>query len=115
MKGGMRLKNAVRAHQHAHAPFSRNGFRRHKADHDVMACAHRVCSLPGDGIGPEIMKVAVDLLQAAGQAEGVEFELSEHLIGGAAIEAHDDPYPRETDAACKASDAVLLAAIGGCV
>ena len=60
------------------------------------------------------MKVATDLLILAGEREGVKFDLSEHLIGGAAIEAHDDPYPKETEEACKGSDAVLLAAIGGC-
>jgi 3-isopropylmalate dehydrogenase len=58
--------------------------------------------------------VATALLQKAGSREGVDFELSEHLVGGAAIDAHDDPYPPETERACKDSDAVLLAAIGGC-
>lgn len=76
---------------------------------------HRICTLPGDGIGPEIMKVATDLLAAAGAREDVQFELSEHLIGGAAIDAAAVPYPEATQSACKYSDAVLLAAIGGCV
>lgn len=75
---------------------------------------HRICTLPGDGIGPEIMQVAAKLLPLAGAQEDVEFEMSEHLIGGAAIDAHDDPYPSVTEQACKDSDAVLLAAIGGC-
>jgi 3-isopropylmalate dehydrogenase len=69
--------------------------------------------LPGDGIGPEIMAVAIDLLNAAGAKEGEEFVFTEALIGGAAVDAANNPYPPETEAACKASDAVLLAAIGG--
>ena len=80
----------------------------------ARARKHRICTLPGDGIGPEIMQVAKQLLPLAGAQEDVEFEMSEHLIGGAAIDAHDDPYPSVTEEACKASDAVLLAAIGGC-
>lgn len=80
----------------------------------VCASKHRICTLPGDGIGPEIMSVATRLLKLAGDKEGVEFECSEHLIGGAAIEEHDNPYPEVTEKACKDSDAVLLAAIGGC-
>ena len=74
---------------------------------------HRIAVLPGDGIGPEIMKVALDVLSAAGEKEGENFEFNEALIGGAAIDATGDPYPEETMQICKASDAVLLAAIGG--
>ena len=81
---------------------------------NVAACAtHKVTVLPGDGIGPEIMDVAIDVLNAAGQKEGEEFVFTKALIGGAAVDAANDPYPAETEAACKASDAVLLAAIGG--
>jgi 3-isopropylmalate dehydrogenase len=81
----------------------------------ILSGAHRICTLPGDGIGPEIMSVATKLLKIAGDKESVKFEMSTHLIGGSAIDEHDDPYPAETEAACKGSDAVLLAAIGGCV
>lgn len=69
--------------------------------------------LSGDGIGPEIMKVALATLDAAGAAEGEDFAYTPALIGGAAIDASGSPYPAETEAICKASDAVLLAAIGG--
>ena len=79
----------------------------------AAAAARRVCLLPGDGIGPEITAVAVDVLTAAGAAEGVDFEFETALIGGAAIDAAGDPFPAETLAACKRSEAVLLAAIGG--
>jgi hypothetical protein len=77
----------------------------------------RVCKiavLPGDGIGPEIAKVAVSTLQAAGELEGVDFRFTEAHIGGAAIDAAGSPLPEETLQVCRSSDAVLLAAIGGC-
>lgn len=75
--------------------------------------ARRVCVLPGDGIGPEISAVAVDVLQAAGEAEGVDFLFETALIGGAAIDATGEPFPQATLDACLRSEAVLLAAIGG--
>lgn len=76
--------------------------------------AHKVAVLPGDGIGPEIMAAALKVLTVAGQKEGETFEFKEALIGGAAIDATGNPLPKETLDLCKASDAVLLAAIGGC-
>ena len=79
----------------------------------VCAATHNIAVLSGDGIGPEIMAVALDVLRAAGAAAGEEFAFTPALIGGAAIDATGDPYPDETLAICKASDAVLLAAIGG--
>jgi hypothetical protein len=80
----------------------------------VAAAAHKVAVLPGDGIGPEIMKAALKVLTAAGKAEGQEFEFREALIGGAAIDATGSPLPAETLDVCKSCDSVLLAAIGGC-
>ncbi len=79
-----------------------------------LHASHKVTVLPGDGIGPEITKVALQVLEAAGKAHGEEFEVKEHLVGGAAIDATGQPLPEETLEACRASDAVLLAAIGGC-
>jgi 3-isopropylmalate dehydrogenase len=70
--------------------------------------SHHVVTLPGDGIGPEIMAPTLQLLQAVG-----EFEFEEHLFGGAAIDAHGTALTDETLAACRISDAVLLAAVGG--
>jgi len=78
-----------------------------------VEAARRVCVLPGDGIGPEISAVAVDVLQAAGEAEGVDFLFETALIGGAAIDAAGEPFPQATLDACLRSEAVLLAAIGG--
>lgn len=79
----------------------------------TCSASHNIAVLSGDGIGPEITAVALDVLKAAGSLYGEEFEFKEALIGGAAIDATGDPYPAETEAICKASDAVLLAAIGG--
>jgi 3-isopropylmalate dehydrogenase len=65
-----------------------------------------VAVLPGDGIGPEVAAEAVRVLDALG------IEHSEHAFGGNAILAQGKPLPDETLAACRASDAVLLAAVG---
>lgn len=79
----------------------------------AVKATHNVTILPGDGIGPEIMSVATDVLKIAGDTEGENFNFTEALIGGAAVDAANDPYPKETEELCKASDAVLLSAIGG--
>ena len=68
-----------------------------------------VITLPGDGIGPEIMAAAVRVL--AELAPDVRTE--EHLFGGAAIDGAGSSLPDETLAACRDADAVLLAAVGG--
>jgi 3-isopropylmalate dehydrogenase len=78
-----------------------------------MTKNYRITLLPGDGIGPEIMAVAVDVLKAVGQLENIQFTFQEALIGGSAIDQTGEPLPADTLAACKNSDAVLLAAIGG--
>jgi 3-isopropylmalate dehydrogenase len=64
--------------------------------------------LPGDGIGPEIMAPTLELLAALG-----DFEFEEHSFGGASIDAHGTALTERTLAACRAADAVLLAAVGG--
>jgi 3-isopropylmalate dehydrogenase len=74
---------------------------------------YNITILPGDGIGPEIMKVATAALEVAGKKADVEFAFTEALVGGSAIDATGTPLPDETLEICKASDAVLLAAIGG--
>jgi 3-isopropylmalate dehydrogenase len=73
-----------------------------------MSGERRIVTLPGDGIGPEIMAPALQVLEAVG-----EFEFSEHVFGGASIDAHGTALTDEVLAACKAADAVLLAAVGG--
>ncbi len=71
--------------------------------------APRVVLLPGDGIGPEIIAPAVEVLAAV----GADFDYEEHVFGGASIDAHGTALTDETLAACRAADAVLLAAVGG--
>lgn len=78
-----------------------------------MTQHYRITLLPGDGIGPEIMAVAVEVMQVVGQHLNLTFEFQEALIGGAAIDATGEPLPGKTLELCKSSDAVLLAAIGG--
>ncbi|MAS26676.1 MAG: 3-isopropylmalate dehydrogenase [Synechococcus sp. NAT40] len=73
---------------------------------------HRVVLLPGDGIGPEITSVAQNLLEEVSQRHGFKLSFEYQPIGGAAIDATGDPLPESTLAACRSSDAVLLAAIG---
>lgn len=74
---------------------------------------YKICCLPGDGIGPEVIAEGKKVLAAVGKRAGVEFAFEDHLIGGAAIDACGDPLPAETLTAAKASDAVLLASVGG--
>jgi 3-isopropylmalate dehydrogenase len=70
--------------------------------------APRILLLPGDGIGPEVIAPAVEVLNAV-----TELEYEEHVFGGAAIDAYGIALTEETLAACRAADAVLLAAVGG--
>ncbi|MFZ2050474.1 MAG: 3-isopropylmalate dehydrogenase [Solirubrobacteraceae bacterium] len=70
--------------------------------------AHRIVTLPGDGIGPEIMAPALELLGKLG-----DFEFEQHAFGGASIDLHGTALTDETLQACKQADAVLLAAVGG--
>lgn len=73
----------------------------------------RICVLPGDGIGPEIMAVALRVLEAVGDRHGLSFEFVEALIGGAAIDACGTPLPDATIRLAREADAVLLASVGG--
>jgi 3-isopropylmalate dehydrogenase len=70
--------------------------------------AHRIVTLPGDGIGPEIMASAEQVLARLG-----DFELDERLMGGCSIDAHGTALTDEVLDTCRGADAVLLAAIGG--
>ena len=85
---------------------------------------YKICCLPGDGIGPEIIAEGKKVLVAVGERAGVTFECADALIGGAAIDATReaaaaDPsvpvtaLPQATLDAANASDAVLLASVGG--
>lgn len=72
----------------------------------------RIAVLPGDGIGPEIMKQGVAVMDAIAQKFGHEFDYEEALVGAHAIEEVGDPYPDATHEVCMKADAVLFAAVG---
>jgi len=78
-----------------------------------MSATYQITLLPGDGIGPEIMAIATDVLQVVGKQLNLTFEFKSALLGGAAIDATGEPLPNETLETCRQSDAVLLSAIGG--
>ena len=67
-----------------------------------------IVTLPGDGIGPEIMGAGRTVLDCLGR-----FDYDEHPVGGASIDAHGEALTEATLAACRAADAVLLGAVGG--
>ena len=75
--------------------------------------SYAITLLRGDGIGPEIVNEAVKVLDAASQKYGFTLRYTDALMGGCAIDATGCPLPAETVDACKASDAVLLGAVGG--
>lgn len=73
----------------------------------------RVCVLPGDGIGPEVIRPAVAVLETVAESAGIGIELEHALVGGAALDRTGEPLPPETLEACRRSNAVLLGAVGG--
>ncbi len=74
---------------------------------------YKIAVIKGDGIGPEIVGASMKVLDAVAEKYGHSFEYHEVLAGGAAIDATGSPLPQETVEVCKASDAVLLGALGG--
>ncbi|HIP86050.1 MAG TPA: 3-isopropylmalate dehydrogenase, partial [Aquifex sp.] len=78
-----------------------------------MEKVFKIAVLKGDGIGPEVVDAALEVLNTISQIYGVKFEYREGLIGGIAIDETGDPLPDETLELCLNSDAVLLGAVGG--
>jgi len=72
-----------------------------------------IAVLPGDGIGPEVIRAAVAVLNVISELFQEPFQTIEALIGGAALEATGVPLPEETLQACQRADAILLGAVGG--
>lgn len=68
--------------------------------------------LPGDGIGPEVINQSIKILEVINEVFGHDFTFKYGLVGAAAIDAHNDPFPGETEELCKSSDAILFGAIG---
>ncbi|KOR31218.1 3-isopropylmalate dehydrogenase [Achromatium sp. WMS2] len=73
----------------------------------------RILVLPGDGIGPEIVREAVKVLEVLQSTHGLDIQLEFGLVGGAAFEAKGQPLPAETMHQARAADAILLGAVGG--
>jgi 3-isopropylmalate dehydrogenase len=78
-----------------------------------MSTTKKVLMLPGDGIGPEVMRQVQRVMDWMAKKRNVNFEITEGLIGGASIDAHNNPLTDETLADAMAADAVLLGAVGG--
>lgn len=75
--------------------------------------SYKIAVLAGDGIGPEVMDVALDVLGAAAGKFGLEFEYDHQLVGGAGIDGAGKALPEATLAVCEASDAILFGSVGG--
>ncbi|MEM8954513.1 MAG: 3-isopropylmalate dehydrogenase [Verrucomicrobiota bacterium] len=78
-----------------------------------MSEEHRIAVLAGDGIGPEVMSVALSVLNAAGERAGLRFRYEEALVGGAAIDAVGKALPEDTIACCEGAEAILFGSVGG--
>ena len=74
---------------------------------------YRIATIPGDGVGPEVVEAARRVVNAAGARFGFTVEWSEYLVGGAAIDAYGVAIRPEDVTACGAADAILLGAVGG--
>lgn len=75
--------------------------------------SYHIAVIPGDGIGPEIVREAKKVLDRVGQKFGHEFEYTDVLMGGVSIDVHGVPLTEEALETAKQSDAVLLGAVGG--
>ena len=74
---------------------------------------YQITVLKGDGIGPEIVDQAIKVLNKTAEKFDFKVNYQEEYIGGAAIDATGEPLPQKTVDSCKASDAVILGAVGG--
>lgn len=87
----------------------------HSLQHKHMSTTktYEIAWLPGDGIGPEVTREALRVLEAVASTHGFALSAEEHLMGGAALDETGRPLPASTRTACEESDAVLLGAVGG--
>ncbi len=74
---------------------------------------YKIVSIPGDGIGPEVVAGAVAVLQQLSKKHGFDVVIEEHPFGGASYDLHGEMLTRATLEACRNCDAVLLGAVGG--
>lgn len=75
--------------------------------------SYNIVSLPGDGIGPEIMSGSLDILEQLSKKFNFDYNVEEHDFGGIAIDNHGTPLPDDTLTACQNADAILLGSVGG--
>src|SRR2546430_12009758 len=75
--------------------------------------SYKIAVLPGDGIGPEVMREGTQVLNQAAKLHGFSVALEEGVVGGASIDAHGKPLTHSVLKLAKESNAVLLAAMGG--
>ena len=73
---------------------------------------YKIVLLSGDGIGPEISEISINILKKLSRKYAFDIEVNEQYFGGIAYEKYNDPAPKATIDHCKASDAVLLACVG---
>ena len=78
-----------------------------------MTVNKNILFLPGDGIGPEVCEEAKKVLLSVNELFGLDFKVSEELVGGVAFEKTGNPLPNQTLEAAKLADAILLGAVGG--
>ena len=74
---------------------------------------YKVITLPGDGIGPEVVNAAMDVLKLLSDVYGLNIDIKSHLIGGVSYEAHQKPITSKVIEDCLSADAVFLGAVGG--
>lgn len=74
---------------------------------------YRIAALPGDGIGPDVTRAALQVMEAVAEAAGFALAVETHPVGGAALDEAGTPLPAATRDACLEADAVLLGAVGG--
>ncbi len=84
---------------------------RHGAD--AQGVTLRIAWLPGDGIGREVTRAALEIGRQVLAGSGVALDVAEHAIGGAGLDACGDPFPPATEVAVRGADAVFLGAVGG--
>lgn len=78
-----------------------------------MSQSYHIAVLPGDGIGPEVMKQAYKVLDVIREKYQLAITTSEYDVGGAAIDIHGCPLPKDTLAGCEKADAILFGSVGG--
>src|ERR1700689_311323 len=78
-----------------------------------MSKTHKIAVLAGDGIGPEVMAVGLDLLNAAAEKFGFAIDAKDYAVGGAAIDRFGDALPPHTLAGCRDAQAIFFGSIGG--